>query len=207
MNYPNQIKTISSATEFKLKEKSSLFIGMAFPVSSELEATEKLNEVRKKYFDATHNCYAFKIVNGLIKYSDDGEPNGTAGIRILNAINHFDFNNVLVIVTRYFGGIKLGVGPLGKAYYDTAYECLNKSEVILKKLYNKIVLTYQFELSNFVHRTISKYNALIEKNLFEEEPQIICMVPSEVKNKFIEELTINSQHHIKIQDCDLLMYK
>ncbi|MBI5727800.1 MAG: YigZ family protein, partial [Ignavibacteriales bacterium] len=109
--------TISEKAEFRLKEKGSLFTGIAFPVRNVQECDEILAQHRKDFYDATHVCYAYRIINGPVKYSDDGEPAGTAGVRLLNAIEHFNYYNILVLSIRYFGGTKLGVGPLGKAYY------------------------------------------------------------------------------------------
>jgi len=206
MKLPYSIKTVDGFTEFRIKEKSSLFIGMSFPVNNEAETLEELFRIKKKYYDATHNCYAYKLADGTIKYSDDGEPNGTAGIRILNAINHFELNNILVIVTRYFGGIKLGVGPLGKTYYDTAFQCLNHSKILIKKLYNQIIISYPYDAANIVHRSISKYNAVIEKNLFNEIPQIECLIPEDAKEKFINEINSNIHSQIRIHKTDFFTY-
>lgn len=207
MKLPFSIKTIAGFTEFRIKEKGSLFIGMSFPVNNEVEASEELSKIKKKYYDATHNCFAYKLADGSIKYSDDGEPNGTAGIRILNAINHFDLNNILVIVTRYFGGTKLGIGLLGKTYYDTAYHCLLNSKIETKTLYNKIIISYQYDSSNIVHRCISQYNAIIEKNFFDETPQIECLIPAETNDKFINELISNVHRQIKINETDYFTYQ
>lgn len=129
----DQIQTIEQQHETKFKEKGSLFIGQVYPVNSVEEAEEFLTSVRKKFYDATHHCYAYRIMENDSKYSDDGEPNGTAGIRIANAINHFELTNLLVISIRYYGGTKLGVGPLGKAYYQSAYDTLSEMEIVTKK--------------------------------------------------------------------------
>lgn len=207
MYFPFNIKTITESSEFRLKEKGSLFIGTAFPISSEEEALTKLNQIRKQFHDATHNCYAYKLTEGTIKYSDDGEPNGTAGIRILNAVNHFGYTNILVIVTRYFGGTKLGVGLLGKTYYDTAFNCLKIAIPVTKILYTRGIITYRFELSNLVHRIISKYSAIIEKNFFNDLPQIECLIPAEVKENFINELTNKSMNQIQFQEYETEFYR
>ncbi|MBI2419374.1 MAG: YigZ family protein [Ignavibacteriales bacterium] len=116
----NSFFTISEKAEFRIKEKGSLFIGIAFPVHNVQECDEILAQHRKEFYDATHVCYAYRVINGPVKYSDDGEPTGTAGVRLLNAIEHYNYFNILVLSIRYFGGTKLGVGPLGKAYYDSA---------------------------------------------------------------------------------------
>ncbi len=140
--------TIANEVSFETKVKGSKFIGFAFPIIDKQQAEEILEKHRKKFYDATHNCFAYSIgtENELFRYSDDGEPSGTAGKPIYQAIKHFDFKNVLVIVTRYFGGTKLGMGPLARAYYDASLECLTaaekKTEYITVKI--KIVVDYTF---------------------------------------------------------------
>lgn len=206
MDYPQTIKNINSLSEYRFKEKGSLFIGTAIPLTNEEEAINKLSELRKKYYDATHNCYAYNLCCGKSKYSDDGEPNGTAGIRIFNAINHFELTDLILIVTRYFGGVKLGVGPLGKAYHDCAYNLLSQTERVEKILYRRIKIEYPFEFSNFVHRTLTKYFAKIENNLFAECPQIIAILPDKDSNKIYEEIKSLSNAKIKTEITDDRVY-
>ncbi len=206
MNFPDKIKTISGYSEFRLKEKGSIFIGTAYPVSDEKIVNEILIEIKKKHFDATHNCYAFRLANGITKYSDDGEPRGTAGIRIFNVINHFNLFNILTVVTRYFGGTKLGIGLLGKTYYDTAYECLSNSEKVDKILYSKIIIKLPYESIYLVNKTLSKYKAIIDKNLFDEEVQIYCYIPTNIKKNFFLELTNYIKNQISIEDINTTIY-
>ena len=92
-----QIKTIKDFRQTSIKEKASEFIAIVYPVDNEGNALTQLNEIRKKYFDATHHCYAYKLKSGEEKYSDDGEPKEPRGIRILNAIEHFDLSDVLLL--------------------------------------------------------------------------------------------------------------
>ena len=114
MNIVKSIRTIEGITEASIKEKGSVFTGKAYFMSNSQDCIAKLNEIKKEFYDATHHCYCYKLNTGEIKYSDNGEPSGTAGIRILNAIEHFILTDMLVVVIRYFGGTKLGVGPLVK---------------------------------------------------------------------------------------------
>lgn len=107
----------------------SKFIGYSKGVESAEEAREFLAQIRKKHSDATHNCYAYKLLDGSAKFSDDGEPSGTAGAPILEAITSENLTNVIVVVTRYFGGIKLGTGGLVRAYFQTG-----KSALATKKI-------------------------------------------------------------------------
>lgn len=176
---PPIIKTLENESEFRLKEKGSSFLSLSKPIESEEEAAAFLNSIRKKYYDAAHHCYSFQLVDGSFKYSDDGEPNGTAGVRIYNAQNHFHLTNLITIVVRYFGGTKLGVGPLGKAYYDASFQNLNSSSSIEKFLYRLAEIKYQFDQSKTVHHIISKNSALIRSSLYEPTPHIICMIPEE----------------------------
>lgn len=141
-------KTISNNSTAEIIEKKSKFIANIFYIESVEEAENKIKEIKKKYFDAKHNCYAYSIFseNGIInRFSDDGEPSGTAGAPMLNIINSKELTNILVIVTRYFGGILLGTGGLVRAYTSSVQEALRKIVEINKEqgLEVKIVATYQ----------------------------------------------------------------
>jgi uncharacterized YigZ family protein len=189
---PDKIKTIADESEFRLKEKGSSFISISKPVQSEDESAAFLSSLKKKYYDATHHCYSYKLIDGKFKYSDDGEPNGTAGIRIYNAQNHFELTNLITVVIRYFGGVKLGVGPLGKAYYEASYRNLDESKIIEKNLYNEIEISYNFNDSKTVHHLISKHLLIIKQSLFEEQPKLICLIPSSSAKNF--ELDISNMN-------------
>ncbi|MCX7875773.1 MAG: YigZ family protein [Melioribacteraceae bacterium] len=189
MKLPIEIRTISNETEFKLKEKGSLFIAKSFPINSEDEINNKLFLIKKEFYDANHHCYSYKLQNGIFKYSDDGEPNGTAGIRIFNAQNHFQLTNILTVVIRYFGGVKLGVGPLGKAYYETAFESLLKSKVYTLELYQKVIFTYDFSQSKTIHHFISKFNLKIIENKYSNLPQITALIKVSLLQDFIDAIS------------------
>ena len=194
-----KIKTIKDFAQSKFKEKESLFFGLAFPVENIDEAEAKLDEIRKKYYDATHHCYAYKTLSEGEKYSDDGEPSGTAGIRLLNAINHFDLTNVLLVSVRWFGGKKLGVGPLGKAYYRSGLETLENAEIIELEEYLKISVEYDYSQTKNVHHFLQKYGAIIKENLFEEKPKIIALIKTGYFENFHKELFEASARTVKIE--------
>lgn len=181
---PSIIKTLESESEFRLKEKGSSFLSISKPAESEEEANTFLNSIQKKYYDATHHCYSYKLVDGQFKYSDDGEPGGTAGIRIYNAQNHFELTNLVTIVVRYFGGTKLGVGPLGKAYYEASFQNLNSSLRIEKQLYQHADIRYRFDQSKTAHHIIAKYSALIRHSLYAPSPIIQCLIPIDHAKNF-----------------------
>jgi len=111
---------------FEFTEKKSRFIGYLFVVSSEQEARDAIQSIKKKHYDARHNCYAYILKSGALKYSDDGEPQGTAGVPILEVIKRQSVTNCLIVVTRYFGGILLGAGGLLRAYSAAASGVLDE---------------------------------------------------------------------------------
>lgn len=125
------IQTIKERVRSEIKVRGSRFIATAIPVASKEDAMAELDLIRKEFWDATHNCYAYQLApNGAeYRFSDDGEPSGTAGKPILFAIQQRELLDVLLVVTRYFGGTKLGAGGLARAYADSANDALNNSEL------------------------------------------------------------------------------
>ena len=131
-----EYNTIEKQETSELVEKKSKFIANIFYVSTTQEAEEKLEQIRKKYYDARHNCYAYRVIEDgdiIDRSSDDGEPSGTAGAPMLNILKKENLCNVLVIVTRYFGGILLGTGGLVRAYSQSTQDVIGKSNIILKQ--------------------------------------------------------------------------
>ncbi|MCB0731425.1 MAG: YigZ family protein [Ignavibacteriae bacterium] len=172
----------------KIKVKGSQFIGYAFRINSADQAEEEIKSLKKEFYDATHHCYAYKTKEGDEKFSDDGEPNGTAGIRILNSVNHFNLTDILVVVIRYFGGTKLGVGPLGKAYGETAQLLLNETKIIELSKFRKINITYEYDSTSAIHYLLNKYNCQKIENLFTQSPIIQCFLKPNLINDFKNEL-------------------
>lgn len=151
--------TISSETQGFYKEKGSKFFAHAFPVNSEAQIRERLDQLRKMYHDARHHCYAYKLGlhQPIIRANDDGEPNHSAGDPILGQIRAFDLTDTLVVVVRYFGGTKLGVGGLVHAYKTAAEDALIKIQKIevFEKLQFEIV--YSYEQTPTVERLIQQF--------------------------------------------------
>jgi uncharacterized YigZ family protein len=206
MELPLQIKTISAPSEFRLKEKGSLFISKALYAENEEAALSLLKSEKKESYNATHHCYTYKFQDGKFKYSDDGEPNGTAGLRIYNAINHFGLTNLILIVMRYFGGTKLGVGPLGKTYYDSAFKALENAKIETKTLYEKGIIEFGFDFSNLVHRLIAKFSVIIESTNYDRLPQIGCFVKAAEIDKFEKEILEISLNQVVFQRCHETKY-
>lgn len=141
-------KTISENTVAEIVEKKSKFIANIFYVESVEEAEDIIKEIKKKYFDARHNCFAYSIFSkeGIInRFSDDGEPSGTAGAPILNILTSRNLCNILVIVTRYFGGILLGTGGLVRAYTRATIEALNNVKEVIKALGIEVKLEISYQ--------------------------------------------------------------
>jgi uncharacterized YigZ family protein len=136
-NEKDTYRTLATPSEEVLfKEKNSKFFGLAFPVTNEEEVKNILTEIKKAHFSARHWCYAYQIGTEKIQYraNDDGEPNNSAGMPIYGQIQSFDVTNVLVIVVRYFGGVKLGVGGLISAYNTAAQMALENATIIEKTI-------------------------------------------------------------------------
>ena len=207
MNYPDHIITIDKFEESSFKEMSSVFNGQVFHCESENEANEILASIKKKYYDATHHCFAYKFINSKIKYSDDGEPSGTAGIRLLNAIEHFGLLNILVVVTRYFGGTKLGVGLLGKSYYTSAFNVLDKAIKVEKTLYQEVKIISDFENISHVHRILSNHQGIIEDTQYEENVNFKCLIKPAELILASEQLIAISRGQIKVTSTPANRYK
>jgi len=202
-----QIKTIKDFNQDSLKEKGSEFIAIVYPVDNEESAQNYLQSIRKKYYDATHHCFAYRLNSGESKYSDDGEPKGSAGIRILNSIEHFSLSDVLLVVVRYFGGTKLGVGPLGKAYYNASIAVLSKSKIISQTLFQLVEIETDFNFINHIHRTMNNFSAIISESDFTDKAKFKCLIKPNDLEKIYIELTNLTNGQIIISHKDLFKYQ
>lgn len=182
--------TIKENVQAEIVEKKSKFIANLFYIENIEEAEKIIKETRKKYFDARHNCIAYRVVeDGQIieRFSDDGEPSGTAGAPMLNILQKNGYVNVLIIVTRYFGGILLGTGGLVRAYSDSLTLAIEKSIKIEKRLGNQLEVIVDYsELDNFKYYCRNNKINIIEST-FEEK--IICKIEMEndKKEKLVED--------------------
>jgi len=168
-NSSDEYLTIKSLVRTKLRVEGSIFITTAIPIDSEESAEEWIRKISKEYFDATHNCFAWRIKKGeqeSLKSSDAGEPRGTAGKPILSTIESEKLYNVLVVVTRYFGGVKLGTGGLSRAYRSCAQSALQKAEKVTKWITAEINLSYPLSMTGRVNQIFSKYNVRILQSRF-----------------------------------------
>jgi len=153
----------------ELIEKKSRFIGYIAPVTSESEATYFLNKIREKHWDARHNVYAYVLKNGISKSSDDGEPHGTAGLPILNVIKNNNLCDIIIVVTRYFGGILLGTGGLLRAYSQTATLAINCAQIVTFKYSNLFKLSCKYDQYDKILSTLEKFGAKVDESVFLDE--------------------------------------
>jgi uncharacterized YigZ family protein len=153
--------TIDNAVENILfKEKNSKFIGYAYPITSENEVKTHIENLKKEHFSARHWCYAYQIGTETFKFraNDDGEPSNSAGMPIYGQIQSFELTNVLIVVVRYFGGVKLGVGGLISAYKTTAQLTLEEATIVEKTIDKHFKITFDYKNMNKVMRIIKEKN-------------------------------------------------
>ena len=180
-------KTIEISVENILyKEKNSKFFGFAFPVTSEIEVKTYLENLKSEHFSARHWCYAYQIGTENIKFraNDDGEPSNSAGMPIYGQIQSFDITNVLVVVVRYFGGVKLGVGGLISAYKTTAQLTLEEANIIEKTIDKHFKITFDYKNMNKVMRIIKEKNIQI----LHQKMELNCEIEIATRKKNAEEI-------------------
>ena len=158
----------------------SRFITVLTNINSNNEVSDKINEYKKIYKDATHYCMAY-IINGHEKCDDDGEPSGTAGAPLLNLLKNEELKNVIVVVTRYFGGILLGTGGLVRAYTESAQKALENAEIVKKDYGNKYILELNYNNLNEFQYLCKKLKIRIIDMKYMENIQIIIETTDEVK--------------------------
>ncbi len=168
-NMEDTYKTITSLAEGSYSEKRSRFISYAIPIHTVEEAKEKIEEYRKLYYDARHVCWAYMIGADRQTYrtNDDGEPSGTAGKPILGQINSNGLTDILVVVIRYFGGIKLGTSGLIVAYRTAASEAITAAEIVTKTVDENITIVFEYPFLNSIMRIIKEENPVVLAQTFE----------------------------------------
>lgn len=180
--------TINTSAGAEYKEKGSRFLAFAFPVSSEEDVKARLTEVKKKYFDARHHCYAYMLGADKSRYrvNDDGEPNHSAGDPILGQIKSRNLTNVLVIVVRYFGGTKLGVGGLITAYKTAAEDALKSTTIVEQHVTQRVALLFSYDVTPHVMKLIKDFDLKIVQQQFDETCKLEVEVLALVYEEFLE---------------------
>jgi uncharacterized YigZ family protein len=181
-NEKDTYRTLATPSEEVLfKEKNSKFFGLAFPVTNEEEVKNILTEIKKAHFSARHWCYAYQIGTEKMQYraNDDGEPNNSAGMPIYGQIQSFDVTNVLVIVVRYFGGVKLGVGGLISAYKTAAQLALENATIIEKTIDKHFLIHFDYKNMNKVMRIIKEKNL----DIVNQKMELNCCIEIKTREK------------------------
>lgn len=196
----NSFKTIAQAGETVIIEKKSKFIATVYPVQTVEEADLYMQQLRKKYYDATHNCFAYQIGehNEFQRSSDDGEPQGTAGKPILEVLKGEQIKNTLICVTRYFGGTLLGTGGLVRAYGKAAKEGLLAAGIIEKKHIRLFTLKMPYTLSGKVQYLLGEKGYVVRESIYLEDVTFIVEVLAHEEDAFTKWLEENTNASITI---------
>lgn len=182
MLFEDTYRTITSNYEGSYKEKGSKFIAFALPAENEAEVKQHLAGLRKKYYDARHHCYAYRLGadKSATRMNDDGEPSGTAGRPIFGQILSNDLTNILIVVIRYFGGTKLGVSGLINAYKTATKDALEDARVITKTINDIYEVDFKYDRMNNVMKIIKDEGL----NMLESRFEMDCSIKFEVRKKF-----------------------
>jgi uncharacterized YigZ family protein len=196
-------KTIAEASpETLYKEKNSKFFGFAFPITTEEEVKIHIDKLKKEHFSARHWCYAYQLGTTKVQYraNDDGEPNNSAGMPIYGQIQSFDVTNILIVVVRYFGGVKLGVGGLISAYRESAKMALEASSIIEKTIDVHFKITFDYKNMNKVMRVIKEKNLGIVSQKMEESCEI--EIATRKKNAGMVSDIFSNLFEVEIEEMD-----
>jgi uncharacterized YigZ family protein len=185
----DSFQTISAPCEAELKEKGSRFIAYATPISQREEAEQIIERIRKKFFDATHHCFVYRIGIGAdeaTRVNDDGEPSGSAGKPILAVIQGHELTNIVVVVTRYFGGTKLGIGGLVRAYGGVTALLFNNVQIITGFLTTDVSVECSYHQLSAILKTIEHYGAVIKNSSYTETVKLNVVIRRRNAEAFVQ---------------------
>lgn len=198
MMFEDEYRTIGTRSGAVYKDRGSRFIAIALPARTEEEVKQHLEDLRKEYHDARHHCYAWVLGfdRSAYRINDDGEPSGTAGRPIHGQIQSFDLTNVLVVVVRYFGGTKLGVPGLIRAYKTASMEALRQAAIVSHTVKDVYRLTYDYPLMNEVMRIIKDDGLEVVEQDFQLSCNLVFMVRKSESNRCYDRFS--KIHGVKI---------
>jgi len=172
--------SIAKVAEVEVDIKRSIFIAVASPVDDEAAAISFIEQIKEKHKRATHNVFAYLINEQVMRYSDDGEPAGTAGMPVLEVLKKLNLERTAVVVTRYFGGIKLGAGGLVRAYSDAAKKAIDRAGIVEKRLHQEHFIQVAYQLFGPVKRELEQAGGVIQDIAYGEQVSIKCLLPVSV---------------------------
>ncbi len=186
----DEYRTVAHEATGIYKEKGSRFLAFAYNVTSADEAKALVKEKQKQFHDARHHCYAWRLGagDGETKVGDDGEPSGTAGRPILGQILSAELTNIVVIVVRYFGGIKLGTGGLIVAYKTATADALQNADIVLRTFNARLSVSFPYLAMNGVMKTLKDSTANVEAQIFDTDCQMTLSVRIGEKDRLVERL-------------------
>ncbi len=184
-------KSIAKQSKGVYKELGSKFLSFAYPVSSEEEIKAIISEIKKEYFDARHHCYAYRLgpSGELWRANDDGEPSSSAGRPILGQLLSNELSDILIVVVRYFGGTKLGVPGLIRAYKSAAYDAVSNNEIVEKVITSKLEIRFLYSQTEQVMKQIKNWNANLKRQDFGMECSIQVSIRMGDLESFIKALS------------------
>ena len=174
--------------EDEFVEKKSRFIGRAWPVETEQEALDRIAEMKKQHYDATHNCWAYVIRDGAVRFSDDGEPGGTAGMPMVQVLQKEQLYNVVCVVTRYFGGTLLGAGGLVRAYTKGAKIAIDAAGKSMKRVWSVIYLPCPYSYYERVKLEVAAFDGLIRDTQFTAEVELEILIARDRAQAFLDRI-------------------
>jgi len=198
--------TIRKNSVCEIKIKGSRFIGHVFKAESRDEAESYIEDIRKEHHSATHNCFAYRVGNGdssVFRFSDDGEPSGTAGRPILEIVDSKELTNVVLIVTRYFGGTKLGTGGLIRAYGGCAAQALEIAGLEKKFIFQKVSIKFPYELTGSVMGIISQTECRVNKTNYGSDTEMILEVRMSLVDQFIKRVNDDCSGKVTISRMEV----
>ena len=175
--------------EDEFVEKKSRFIGRVWPVETEDEALQKIQEMKRQHYDATHNCWAYIIRDGAVRFSDDGEPGGTAGMPMLQVLQREGLYNLVCVVNRYFGGVLLGAGGLVRAYTKGAKIAVDAAGKSMKRVWTVLYLPCPYPFYERVKLEIAAFGGVLRQTDFGAEVEMELLLPQGKTAPFLEHLT------------------
>lgn len=200
-------KTVKALAHDELVEKRSRFIGYAKPVTTEAEAVDFINKIKKEHWDARHNVYAYSLREGQVKrYSDDGEPSGTAGVPVLDVIQKNGITDVVVVVTRYFGGVLLGTGGLVRAYSAAAKIGLEAAGIVTMTLCSECEIACTYNQYGKLNTLIMNMGGVVDNCDFADNVVLSFHIPSDSISALDKEFADATAGEVKIQIKNEIFY-
>ncbi len=186
MDEPILYTTLAGSAEAEFTEKKSTFIGHAAHVTTEDEARDFIKTQKSTYYDARHNVWAYVLASGAVRYSDDGEPQGTGGIPTLDVLRKSGVTDAVVVVTRYFGGILLGAGGLVRAYSHAASLAVEAAKIVTYTRYTELVIDCSYSDYQRYAAVLPQFGAVIDDTAFDTQVRILFAVKDEVKEPLFD---------------------